>query len=421
MSSRVIIFLIIILIYGLAELYIYFNLKVILKENKNAIFYNIINFLSIVFVLFAIFSAMYNMGKNNLPFVQRTLAMNLFIGLSFTVIVSKLIFSGILVLIDTSRFLVWVSDKLMKLNSSFNGELTLEGRRSFLIKAGLGLAALPFLSLIYGITVGKYNYKVKKEKLAFKNLPKIFDGYKIVHISDIHAGSFDSPQQVKKGIEMINAQNPDLVLFTGDLVNDRAEEVDAYLSVLRGIKAKDGIFSITGNHDYGDYFPWQNEDAKKENFESFIQKHKDLGFHLLRNENVKVEKDGQHFNLVGVENWGLPPFPQHGDLQKALEGVDDNFTLLMSHDPSHWDAEVVDHNKQIDLTLSGHTHGMQFGIEIPGIKWSPVKYKYPRWAGLYEKKNQFLYVNRGFGFLGMPGRVGIWPEITVIELNSDVS
>ena len=209
-----------------------------------------------------------------------------------------------------------------------------------------------------------------------------------------------------------------MVLFTGDLVNDRAEEIDAYAHVFKSIESKDGIFSITGNHDYGDYYQWDSEEAKEENFKNLVQKHSDIGFNILMNENVKIKKGDAYFNLLGIENWGLPPFPQHGDLNKALAGVDNQFTLLMSHDPSHWDAETIKHSNKVDLTLSGHTHGMQFGIEIPGIKWSPVKYKYPRWAGLYEREGRKLYVNRGFGFLGLPGRVGIWPEITVIELNS---
>jgi predicted MPP superfamily phosphohydrolase len=361
---------------------------------------------------------MYNMNQVTKELVPRTVATNLFIGFTFALLVSKLILASIFLLIDFSRLITWIIDKVVKLFSSNAGEINLEGRRSFLIKLGLGIAAIPFASFLYGITKGKYNYKVRKISLTFDNLDPAFDGYKIVQISDIHAGSFDSPEQVQKGIEMMNAEQPDLVLFTGDLVNDRAEEIDAYVHVFKSIEAKDGIYSITGNHDYGDYFQWENVKQKEENFKKLVGKHADLGFKILMNQNVKIQKGSAHFNLLGIENWGLPPFPQHGDLNKALSGVDNQFTLLMSHDPSHWDAETVNHANKVDLTLSGHTHGMQFGIEIPGIKWSPVKYKYPRWAGLYEQKDRKLYVNRGFGFLGLPGRVGIWPEITVIELKS---
>lgn len=281
------------------------------------------------------------------------------------------------------------------------------------------VASIPFASMLYGITFGKYNYKVKKVTLKFPNLDPAFDGYKIIQISDIHAGSFDSIENVSLGIEKINEEHPDLVVFTGDLVNDQAEEIDDYIDVFRQIKSKDGIYSITGNHDYGLYREWSSPQAQEENFKRLIQKHGELGFDILMNEHRKIKRGDAHFNLVGIENWGLPPFPQKGDLNRALEGTDDQFTLLLSHDPSHWDAETIKHPKQIDLTLAGHTHGMQFGIEIPGIRWSPVKYKYPRWAGLYQEGNKFLYVNRGFGFLGLPGRIGIWPEITVIELKAD--
>lgn len=309
-------------------------------------------------------------------------------------------------------------DKLLSLINKNSPVISLEDRRGFLIKMGLGLAALPFASFIYGITIGKYNYKVKKVSLAFDHLPPEFDGYKIVQISDVHSGSFDSRESVLKGIELINTQDPDLVVFTGDLVNDRAEEIDNYIDIFQQIESKDGIFSITGNHDYGDYFQWNSQTEKDENFERLVKKHEELGFNILMNENRKIFRGNNYINIVGVENWGLPPFPQKGDLNKALNGVDNSFTLLLSHDPSHWDAETLKHSKKVDLTLSGHTHGMQFGIEIPGIKWSPVKYKYPRWAGLYQEKNQYLYVNRGFGFLGLPGRIGIWPEITLIELKA---
>jgi predicted MPP superfamily phosphohydrolase len=401
----------------LAEAYVFFNLKLIIKDSKNAAIYYGIYIFTIAFVVIALTFFFISMGKVG-KFEPRTPIGNLIIGFTFTLIVSKLIFACILLLVDFSRLITWIIDKIAKLTTENPGEITLEGRRSFLVKLSLGLAAIPFASFLYGITIGKYNYKLKKVNLSFKTLNPAFNGYKIVQISDVHAGSFDSPEQVQRGIDLINAQEPDLVLFTGDLVNDRAEEIDAYIDVFKSIKAKDGVYSITGNHDYGDYFQWDSPEAKAENFQNLIARHKTLGFNILMNENVRIQKGDAYFNLVGIENWGLPPFPQHGDLKKATNGVDEEFTILMSHDPSHWDAETTIHDNHIDLTLAGHTHGMQFGIEIPGIKWSPVKYKYPRWAGLYEKGSHKLYVNRGFGFLGMPGRVGIWPEITLIELES---
>lgn len=406
------------LVYLLAELYVFFNLRIVIRASKYDYIYYGLYIFSVVVVIFALGSLFYNMSNPTNEYSPRTLTTNLFIGITFTLLVSKLILASIFLLIDVSRLITWIIDKVVKLTSSNAGEISLEGRRSFLVKIGLGIAAIPFASFLYGITKGKYNYKVRKVSLAFDNLNPAFDGYKIVQISDVHAGSFDSPEQVQKGIDLMNEQQPDLVLFTGDLVNDRAEEIDAYAHVFQNIKSKDGVYSITGNHDYGDYYQWESTAAKEANFKSLVQKHAELGFDILMNKNVKIKRGEAYFNLLGIENWGLPPFPQHGDLDKALIGVDNEFTLLMSHDPSHWDAQTIKHSNKVDLTLSGHTHGMQFGIEIPGIKWSPVKYKYPRWAGLYEKEGRKLYVNRGFGFLGLPGRVGIWPEITVIELKS---
>lgn len=403
----------------MAEVYVFFNLKLLIKDSKWANVYYGLYIFSVLFVLVSLTVFIINMGNTGGKFEPRTPIGNFIIGFTFTLIFSKLIFACILMLVDFSRFVTWIIDLFAKLTTKNPGEISLEGRRKFLVKFSLGLAAIPFLSFLYGITKGKYNYKVKKVQLAFDNLDPAFDGYKIVQISDIHAGSFDSPEDVRNGIEMINALQPDLVLFTGDLVNDRADEIDAYIDVFKGIIAKDGKYSITGNHDYGDYYQWESENAKAENFKSLISKHSDIGFNILLNESVKIKKGDAYFNLLGIENWGLPPFPQHGDLNKAVAGVDEQFTLLMSHDPSHWDTQTIKHAKHIDLTLAGHTHGMQFGIDIPGFKWSPVKYKYPRWAGLYEDSKQYLYVNRGFGFLGLPGRIGIWPEITEIELKSN--
>lgn len=409
----------VLLLYLSTELYIFFNLKIVLRSVRYPSLYWSLYAISILFVLLALISFTVSNQSEEIEYTHRKPLQNLLIGLTFTFIFSKLIFGSILLLIDLSRLLTWFVDQGVNLFNRSSPKITLEGRRNFLIKSGLAIAAIPFASFLYGITYGKYNYKVRKLSLTSPKLPKKFDGYRIVQISDIHAGSFDSIESVLKGVEIINDQNPDLVVFTGDLVNDRADEIDAYIDVFRKIQSKDGIYSITGNHDYGDYYKWKTEDAKKENFNSLIEKHNELGFDLLMNENRKIQRGNSHVNIVGIENWGLPPFPQKGDLNKALNGVDDSFTILLSHDPSHWDAETIEHEKHIDLTLSGHTHGMQFGVEIPGIKWSPVKYKYPKWAGLYEEAGQYLYVNRGFGFLGLPGRVGIWPEITVIDLKSE--
>ena len=282
----------------------------------------------------------------------------------------------------------------------------------------LGIAAIPFTGLLYGMFRGKYNYKVLTYSLEFEDLPEAFDGYKISQISDIHSGSFNNAEKVKYAVELVNKQASDVILFTGDLVNNFASEMNGWKSVFSKLKAKDGVYSVLGNHDYGDYVPWEDEHSKKKNLEDLIELQKSMGWDVLLNENRTIERNGGSIKLIGVENWGKGGFKKSGDLEKACEGVeDDHFKILMSHDPSHWKAKVLPHRHHFHLTLSGHTHGMQFGIEIPGIvRWSPVKYRYQEWAGIYEQAGEFLNVNRGFGFLGYPGRVGIWPEITVIEL-----
>lgn len=301
---------------------------------------------------------------------------------------------------------------------SIEGESSFSSRRKFISQIALGLAAIPFASFLYGIYKGKYNFKVLNYTLQFEDLPEAFDGYRITQISDIHSGSFDNPSKIEYGIDLINDQKSDVILFTGDMVNNKAEEMHPYLDMFKKLQAKDGMYSVLGNHDYGDYIRWESEDAKAKNLNELKQLQKDIGFDLLLNDKRYIEKDGQRIAVIGVENWGKGGFKKAGDLQKAISEIDqDDFKILLSHDPSHWEAEVVDDNHHFHLTLSGHTHGMQFGIEIPGLfKWSPAKWRYKQWAGIYEKLGQYINVNRGFGYLAFPGRVGIWPEITVIEL-----
>ena len=291
-------------------------------------------------------------------------------------------------------------------------------RRAFISKIALGLAAIPLASVLYGIYKGRYNYKVLKYTLEFDDLPKAFDGYKITQISDIHSGSFDDKDKVNYAVNLINEQKSDVILFTGDMVNNKAEEMHDYMEVFGQLQAKDGLFSILGNHDYGDYVSWESDAAKHENLENLKRIQKQIGFDLLLNENRYLEKDGERIALIGVENWGTGGFKKAGDLKKAVQGISENdFKILMSHDPTHWENEVLKDKYHYHLTLSGHTHGMQFGIEIPGwIKWSPSKWRYKYWAGLYNVAGEYINVNRGFGYLAFPGRVGIWPEITVIEL-----
>ncbi len=297
-------------------------------------------------------------------------------------------------------------------------EFALPERRRFLSIVGLGIAALPFGALLYGMYKGKYNFKVFKYVLEFEDLPDAFDGYRITQLSDIHSGSLDDRKKIEYAVDLINKQKGDVILFTGDLVNNLATEMEPWMELFSTLEAKDGKFSVLGNHDYGDYVDWATEDLKRQNLEDLKMIQRDIGFDLMLNENRYLKKGDDKIALVGVENWGRGGFKKAGDLKKATATIDkDDFKILMSHDPSHWEDVVIDDDLHYHLTLSGHTHGMQFGIEIPGwVKWSPAKWRYKYWAGVYKEKGQFINVNRGLGFLGYPGRVGIWPEISVITL-----
>lgn len=286
-----------------------------------------------------------------------------------------------------------------------------------LIVIGLTLAFLQFTAILYGIFVGKYKYQIRKIQLQFPHLPADLDQLKLVQISDLHLGSFfNRYHKLEKAINKINSINADYVLFTGDLVNNFAQEVKGWENTLKKIKSKKGVYSILGNHDYGDYVNWKEKIKYDQNIAELVEYHTQIGFKLLRNSSIALSNEENKAFLIGVENWGAPPFKQYGDLKQATENIPtDSFKILLSHDPSHFDYEVTKQTN-IDLTLSGHTHGMQFGFERWGLKISPVQLKYPKWAGLYRVKNQFLYVNRGLGYIGFPGRVGIYPEITEITL-----
>ncbi|WP_214070159.1 metallophosphoesterase [Mucilaginibacter sp. dw_454] len=290
-------------------------------------------------------------------------------------------------------------------------------RSVWVSELALIIAAIPFLGLLFGLTHGRHHYTVHKHTLYFPDLPEAFDGFTLTQLSDIHAGSFTSEKGVNKGIEMVNAQHSDVILFTGDLVNNKASEMDQWIPYFARLEAPLGKYSVLGNHDYGDYTQWDSEALKAANLVSLKNVHQQIGFRLLLDEAITLNKEGQTISLIGVENWGKGGFHKYGDLDKAIANVPDSqFKILMSHDPSHWEAKTLEHSKHINLTLAGHTHGAQFGIELFGFKWSPIKYVYKQWAGLYKQKDRYLYVNRGFGFLGLKGRVGIWPEITVLTL-----
>ena len=315
---------------------------------------------------------------------------------------------------DIFRFVSGIYLKLGGTPKEFN----LPERRRFLSAIALGIAAIPFSALLYGMVQGKYNFKVLSYDLEFDDLPDSFDGYRITQISDVHSGSFDNRKKIEYAVELINKQKSDLLLFTGDMVNNMAEEMLPWKDLFTSLYAKDGKFSVLGNHDYGDYVQWETEELKRNNLENLKIMQGEMGFDLLLNESRYLGKGSDKIALIGVENWGRGGFKKAGDLKKASAQIDkDDFKILMSHDPSHWEDVVLKEDTHYHLTLSGHTHGMQFGIEIPGwVKWSPIKWRYKYWAGIYEEAGRFINVNRGFGFLGYPGRVGIWPEITVITL-----
>lgn len=315
---------------------------------------------------------------------------------------------------DILRFFMGSYEKLFSQKQAFHAP----SRRKFISTIAIGIAAIPFASLLYGMYRGKYNFKVLRYVLHFEDLPEAFDGYRITQISDIHSGSFDNREKIEYAVNLVKEQKGDVLLFTGDLVNNKATEMLPWKDLFGELKAKDGVYSILGNHDYGDYVDWNSQAEKTQNLEDLKFLQKQMGFDLLLNESRFIERDGQRIAIIGVENWGKGGFKKAGDLKKASEHIDKNdFKILMSHDPSHWDEVVLKDDYHYHLTLSGHTHGMQFGIEIPGwIKWSPVKWRYKHWAGIYKELGQYINVNRGFGYLGYPGRVGIWPEITVIEL-----
>ncbi|MFZ7124281.1 MAG: metallophosphoesterase [Bacteroidota bacterium] len=329
---------------------------------------------------------------------------------------SKIIFSLFLATDDILRVFRWGASKLFSSgNDTLAGGIT---RYQFLVRLGFVVGSIPLLSMLYGMTGGAYRYQVKRVRLKLPNLPPGFEGLRAVQISDIHTGSFLDRKPLERAVELIQNESPDIIFFTGDLVNDRHEEAVEHRDALSRLKAPLGVHSILGNHDYGDYFRWKTQAEKADNLEKLKRLHADFGWNLLLNEHTFIERNGDRIGLLGVENWSARAnFSRYGDLGKALNGFTPApVNILLSHDPSHWKAEVVNH-PFIDLTLSGHTHGFQFGVEIPGFRWSPVQYVYKEWADLYDAGRQHLYVNRGLGFLGYPGRVGILPEITVFEFS----
>jgi predicted MPP superfamily phosphohydrolase len=407
---------IIILIILAIDIYVFTAVKFLTHNNSDksrTIIFSVYWTISVCAVIFIILFPNSQYLQNHIAL--RNYVFAIIVGLFF----AKLIAAFFFLIDDIRRFAIWLMSKIFpKTGVDFTHESNYISRSTFLSWTGFVLGSGLFATLMVGFS-NKYNYKVRKLKLSFSNLPAAFKGLKIVQISDIHSGSFTDKAAVERGVAMALKQKPDLILFTGDLVNDKAVEMNDYMDVFTKIKAPMGVFSTLGNHDYGDYTTWPSPEAKKENLEHLKRIHAEIGWRLLMNEHVVLEKDDQQIALIGIENWSaFGSFPKYGKMDLAYPGTEKYpFKILMSHDPSHWDAEVRPKYSDIDLTLAGHTHGMQFGVENPYFKWSPVQYFYKEWAGLYETGKQKLYVNRGYGFIGYPGRVGIMPEITVIELS----
>ena len=396
-------FIILLAVFFIIEIYVYQAIRNITTNNYIRIGYWVFTLLAYGIILYWILT--FNRASRDHQQIQ------LMVSAMMIFVLPKLLSVIFLLIGDFTRF-VEFGFKYFTAKENYFPE-----RRKFISTTALAAAGIFSALAIDGIIFGKYRHTVRKVKLRFKNLPENFKGYKIVQISDVHSGSFFNPQKLQKAIDLINEQDADVVLFTGDMVNNYADEFKPFIPLFKSIKAKDGKFSILGNHDYGDYGAWNSREEKAQNIPTLKNYQAEAGFKLLRNENIALEKNREKIYLLGVENWGIKPFPQYGDLDKALKGVpEDAIKVLMSHDPTHFDEVVKKHKTNVHLTLSGHTHGMQFGLDLKNIKWSPVKFKYKKWADLYESEGKYLYVNRGFGVIAYPGRVGINPEITVIEL-----
>ena len=404
MIFRLLVFL---LVFAIIETYAFQAFKTLVKNKTFLWAYAVLSLVLLLYIIYGFTQFDRSVGQT--PSSLRTM------GLMLLVYVPKILITLILLGEDIFRILIGVVNHFV----DYNNEATfLPSRRKFVSQVGLGLAAIPFLSLIYGIFEGKYNFKVIKQAIFFPDLPDAFDGFTITQISDVHSGSFDNPDKIEYAIDLINQQKTDLILFTGDIVNTHAKEMHPWITTFNKIENHPfGKYAVLGNHDYGEYVTWKTKEETAKHFKAIKELYGQIGFNLLLNEHTFIEKEGQKIALVGVENWGHN-FKQAGDLNKAGAGLTKNdFKILMSHDPSHWEHVVKSDPNHYHLTLSGHTHGMQFGIEIPGyFKWSLAQYVYKQWAGLYENLGRYVYVNRGFGFHAYPGRVGIMPEITVIQL-----
>ena len=337
--------------------------------------------------------------------------------LFFINLIGKLFASLVLLGDDVRRLVSYLSQFVIS-----NEDPQIAGRIAFIGKAALLTGVLPMMGLSFGILSGAHDYRVRRRDVYSPHLPKAFDGIRLVQISDIHTGSFFNKTAVRGGVDLINQERGDMILFTGDFVNNQSDEAKPYLDLFAKVKAPLGVHAVMGNHDYGDYHRWDSMIEKQQNIKDLHQMHKYMGWNIMLNENKIITADGESIALLGLENWGAGRFSKYGDMSKTYEGTQEiSYKILMSHDPSHWDAQVLSEYPDIDLMLAGHTHGMQFGVEIGDFRWSPSQYVYKQWADLYQKGTQSLYVNRGFGFLGYPGRIGILPEITILTLKRSAS
>lgn len=411
MLTKLIIFISITFILLLIDFYVYSGFKILISGYSHNVQKNLKNTFWIISAINVVLVVIFNL----LP-VHKFWTLRIII---FTIIsiqyLGKFIWICFLFIDDILRFFKLIYNYFTTSKPIYGVGIS---RSEFIVKAGAFAGAGLISAFCWGIAKGAYDYKVRRRTIFLKNLPKSFDGIKIVQISDIHSGSFWDKKAVDRGINLVLEQNPDIIFFTGDIVNNEASEMTPWIETFSKLKAPMGVYSILGNHDYGDYIMWENIEAKAKNLEDIKNIHKKLGWKLLLNENIKITKENDSIGIIGVENWSnRGHFKKYGNMSKAVNDMENlPVKLLLSHDPSHWRGEILKKYKDIDIMFAGHTHGMQFGVEIGNYKWSPIKYMYPEWADLHRYNEQYLYVNRGFGFIGYPGRFGILPEITLIEL-----
>lgn len=416
--NKILLIPIILIVLFLVDWYVYQAISILIKNSSDMVG-KIIRYAywSLTVLTFGII-IVYNFG--NPDWFKGTSRSLIFTGI-FINYFSKLFVVLFLFIEDIVRFGKWIVS-LFQTSTVSDGSTGTMTRSDFLTKTAIVAGTVPLVAMSWGIISGAHDYRMRRKTIYLPNLPKEFDGIKIAQLSDIHSGSFFNKTAVKGGVEMLMKEKPDMVFFTGDLVNNESAEVEDYINVFDKVKAPLGVFSVTGNHDYGDYKSWDTPQKKVQNFADLKEAHRLMGYDLLMNENRFIEIGGEKIAILGNENWGAGRFAKYGDLDQAYKGSEEApVKILLSHDPSHWDAQVRPKYNDIDLMLAGHTHGFQFGVEIGDFQWSPSQYAYKQWAGLYEKENQYLYVNRGFGYIGYPGRIGMPPEITILELKRGIS